>query len=380
MSEAGVLVKFISLNPVDNVTSAAALRPEILIPVGYGSFLTDTMRKRYNFFFHRRQLQTVVADPVQLEMHLLGDIENRLENLLSRYEGKGAVVDIANADPTEALALGTVLRAHKFWNITVLDYRIRDSIFLPLKAGEYMRQLAFPSVTESEIRYLRDGIPLDEKPDRENNLYRKDLNRDMIKVIRSLSVIYAEAPAYWRENARKFRFGIGNVSKDKTEFVLDAASVGIRDSAFEELRDIGVLKQVNRQNSIVHLVFANYHALQMFLNIERVPILNIFLGVALVRAYGGAAAFHDLTLHRYSFITCIRNSLPMMITIYNERQDAEQIYSFHEKVLDRYGEPARKILVRFGQTTLSADVQRAAERFEVEIVPIRQLGEKLEPR
>ena len=126
-----VLIKFMSPHPAGNVISAAALGPEILIPVGYGSFLTDTMRSRYNYFFHVRQLPTIIAEPVQLEKYLMGDIEIRLEQLLARYEARRPVVDISDADPIETMALGIVLRAHKYWSITVLDYRVRDSIFLP---------------------------------------------------------------------------------------------------------------------------------------------------------------------------------------------------------------------------------------------------------
>ena len=59
-----VLIQFVSQNPAENVISAAALAPEILIPVGYGSYMTEAMRSRYNYFFHRRRISTIMAEPV----------------------------------------------------------------------------------------------------------------------------------------------------------------------------------------------------------------------------------------------------------------------------------------------------------------------------
>ena len=189
MSIAKVLIKFISTNPSGNVISASALEPEILILVGYGNFLTDTMRSRYNYYFHRRRIQTIVGDPIQLERYLMGDIENRLEALLTRYESRRPIVDISDADAIESMALGSVLRAHKFWSVTVLDYSIPDSVFFPLKNGDYLKQLTFPSLTSAEMAYLRDGTAMDAPPDNEDIFYRKDLSSQVIKEIRALSVL-----------------------------------------------------------------------------------------------------------------------------------------------------------------------------------------------
>jgi hypothetical protein len=85
-------------------------------------------------------------------------------------------------------------------------------------------------------------------------------------------------------------------------------------------------------------------------------------------------------MYNYSYITCIRGALPVVIMIYNEQEEEEQIYRFHVKALKLFDEPVRKVLVRFGQTGLSDDVKEAASRFGVEIIPMRSLTEKMEPR
>lgn len=380
MSFAKVLIKFIGPHPADNVISAAALEPEILILTGYGSFLTDTMRSRYNYFFHHRRMQTIVSDPLSLERYLMGDIENRLEKLLARYEARRPVVDIADADAIETMALGTVLRTHKYWNVAVLSYSLRDGVFLPLKNGEELQQLSFPSITAPEYAYLRDGTPMNRQEAGRGVLYRRDLNRHVIKEIRALNVLYAESPSYWRDTAARFRYAIKDASEDRTDYLIDAVSLGIRDTAFEELRDVGILKQTATQNGIVRAVFADKYARDLFMRIEKVPLMNIFLSVALIRAYGQSAAYHDLAMYNYSYITCIRGALPVVIMIYNEQEEEEQIYRFHVQALKLFDEPVRKVLVRFGQTGLSDDVKEAASRFGVEIIPMRSLTEKMEPR
>ena len=380
MSLTKVLIKFVSPSAAGNVISAAALKPELLIPVGYGSFMSDTMRSRYNYFFHRRQLQTVVAEPVQLEQYLMGDIEIRLERLLVRYESRRPVIDISDADPIETMALGIVLRAHKYWSVTVLDYRVRDSIFLPLRGGEDLKQLSFPSLTAAEMRYLRDGISMDTVEASEDRLTRRDLTRDVVRAIRALSTLYAEGPAYWRDVVSRLRYAISGKAEDRTEFLIDTTQLGIRDSALEDLRDAGILREYSRRNGIVRMIFADRITMKLLMHIERIPMINVFLAVAFVREYGRAAAYHDLTLDNWKYITGIRNCLPLVITIYNEQEGAEQIYRFQMKSLTYFDEPVRKILVRFGQSGLPDDIEPAAERLGVEIVPMKRLPEVLEPR
>ena len=375
-----VLIQFVSQNPAENVISAAALAPEILIPVGYGSYMTEAMRSRNNYFFHRRRISTIMAEPVQLEPYLAGDIENRLEQLLQRYEAKMPIVDISYADQIEAMALGTVLRAHKSWRVTVLDKRIRESMFLPLKYGDYLKQLAFPKITQAEFAYLRNGTVPGEEAETRGTLVRKDLTKPVIRVIRTLSMLYAEGPAYWRDVVQRLIYVFGKDAPYQEEYLVDTAQLGIADRAFEELRDAGVLKVFGRQNSISRFAFADEMTWRLFLHIERIPILNVFLAAAFVREYGRSAAYHDLTLHDYSYVTGIHNCLPVVMAVYRETEEAEQIYRFHTRALSCYDEPVRKILVRFGQATLPSEPELAARLFDVEIIPVQRLSEALEPR
>ena len=349
-----VLIQFVSQNPAENVISAAALAPEILIPVGYGSYMTEAMRSRYNYFFHRRRISTIMAEPVQLEPYLAGDIENRLEQLLQRYEAKMPIVDISYADQIEAMALGTVLRAHKSWRVTVLDKRIRESMFLPLKYGDYLKQLAFPKITQAEFAYLRNGTVPGEEAETRGTLVRKDLTKPVIRVIRTLSMLYAEGPAYWRDVVQRLIYVFGKDAPYQEEYLVDTAQLGIADRAFEELRDAGVLKVFGRQNSISRFAFADEMTWRLFLHIERIPIL--------------------------SYVTGIHNCLPVVMAVYRETEEAEQIYRFHTRALSCYDEPVRKILVRFGQATLPSEPELAARLFDVEIIPVQRLSEALEPR
>ncbi len=375
-----VLIKFMSPHPAGNVISAAALGPEILIPVGYGSFLTDTMRSRYNYFFHVRQLPTIIAEPVQLEKYLMGDIEIRLEQLLARYEARRPVVDISDADPIETMALGIVLRAHKYWSITVLDYRVRDSIFLPLRNGDYLKQLAFPNLTHAELLYLRDGRAMDLPLTGDNDMSRADLTREVIRQIRALSVLYAETPAFWRDVSQRLKHAAGRELPKSTELLLDTSLLMVPDRAFEEMRDSGILKEYIRRNGVSRIVFADRSAMRLFWHIERVPVINVFVAAAFVREYGRSAAYHDLILHDFGYITGIHDCLPLVLAIYSEQEEAQQIYRFHVRVGALFDGPVRKVLVRFGSTSLSEEVRRAAEELEVELIPMKQLAEKLEPR
>ncbi len=373
-----VLIQFMSPNTVENVISALALKPEILIPVGYGPFLSDSMRGRYNYFFHLRQCPTIVSEPVQLEQYLPGDTENRLEQMLTRYEQKNPVVDISGADRVFAMALGSVLRGHRSWNITVLDKQIQSSIFLPLRNGDYLKQLAFPKLTRAEFVYLRDGtLPKDYRPG-EKRMVRADLTRSVVKEIRSLGVLYLEGPAYWRDVADRLRYAIAK--EERLEYLLDTTLLGIRDTALEELRAVGILEEFGWQNGIAKIRFPDLTALRLLLSIDRILTANIFVAAAFVREYGRSAAYHDLTLHELSVVTGIHDCLPVVLMIFDEEADAEQLYRFHMRCLEFFDEPVRKILVRFGTTPLDDDMKKTAELLSVEIVPMKRLPEVLEPR
>ena len=381
MALAKVLIKFMSSRPAGNVISGLALEPEILVPVGYGDFLTDVMRSRYNYFFYHRRIQTVLTDPVRLERYVEADIETRLTELLEKYSVSFPVIDISDADAEEALALGTVLCAHPAWKVSVLDYRVRDGLFIPLKNAEHLKRIPFPRLTSAEFRFLKSGTAFDALPeDAEDILYRRDLDRSVVRLIRNLSRVYYDRPAFWKDAAAKLRSTPVGLAPGRKEYLLDASKVPIRDEAFEELRERGILEQYVRQNGIINLVFPQPISSQLLVKIDRAPIMNVFLATALVREYGQAAAYHDLMLRDFKYVTGIRGCLPVILGSYNEQGGVEQICSFCSDAGKMFPDPSRKILVKESGLRVPEDEAEAAEVLGVEMIDLKELGAALEPR
>lgn len=126
MAAEKVLIKFISPHHTGNVLSSLALEPELLVLVGYGDFLTESVRNRYNHFFHIRNVETVLTDPVRIDPVREDDIEVRLEQMLERYAAERPSIDITDADPRQALILGTILAAHPSWHVSVFSYNLAE--------------------------------------------------------------------------------------------------------------------------------------------------------------------------------------------------------------------------------------------------------------
>ncbi len=380
MTLANVLIKFMGNSAAENLASGIALEPEILVPVGYGDFLSDVMRSRYNYFFYHRRLQTVLADPVRLEPYMEPDIERKLEALLEKYAQARPVVDISRADSEQAMALGSVLRAHPSWYVPVLDYRISDGTFFALKNADHLRRLPNPTLTSAEFRFLRYGTPFDQLPEgTEEILYRKDLDRTCVQLIRSLSAVYHTRPGFWRETAEKLRRTPVGLAPGRREYLMDASTVPIRDEAFEELVEKGVLKKYVKQNGIINLVFGEPIASQLLTRIDRVPALDVFLATAMVREYGKAAAYHDLALMDYTYVTCIRGCLPLVLTVYRESDGLEELTRFVSDAGRYYADPVRRIMVKEPGLTVPEENREAADRMGIEIVDGNRLGEYLEP-
>lgn len=375
-----VLIQFMGPYPAENVVCAAAFEPELLVPVGYGSFLTDSMRTRYNYYFHRRGLPTVVAEPVSLEKGSADEIERTLEQMLSKYEARRPVVDMSCADNITAYALGSVVRSRKMVQVSLIEKSIPDGAFVPVWNGDHVKRVAFPRISQAEFDFLRDGVLPEEREEEKNVLRRNDLTRPVLGIIRTLSTLYAEGPIYWRDVVQRLRYALGGVPEYKEEYLMDIAMLGINDRAFEDLKDAGVLREFGRQNGIARFVFEDEMSYRLLMHIDRIPALSMFVTAAYVRAYGRAAAYSDLVLHGFSSVTGIWGSWPLFMMVYDEQEDAEGVYRFHMKARARYDEPVRKVLVRFEQTPLSDEARQAAQLLGVEIVSVARLGEVLEPR
>ncbi len=377
-----VLIKFTSPTAAGNVVSGMALRPELLILVGYGSFLTDTMRNRYNHFFHHRMLETVLADPVGLEPMMEPDIEVRLQELLTKYAPYQPVLDISDADAQETLALGTVLRGHKGWQLPILDTRIRESLFLPLKNADLIRRIPFPALTASEMSFLRNGTSFDATAPElagEDCIVRSDLDRTAIRQIRTMMRLYSEQPSHWRDVAMRLAESPVGQSRGRVDFVLDARELGIRDEILEELECEGIVERFERRGGVIHLRFPSVLTLRLFLHIERMPVLSLFLIAAFVRGFGRTAAYHDLTLRHYTYVTGIHRCLPVIIGLLDEKAGPERLYRFACDA-DRFFErPVRMILVRGSGVALADGIRDAAELLGIEITDAKHLSAILKP-
>lgn len=385
MGISSVVIKFISPDHAGNVITSLAVEPEILIPAGYGQVLSDELRGRYDHFFHLRGIPTVVTQPISFEKNLPADIEGKLERLLARYESRSPVVDIADADAREAMALGSVLANHRYWGVSVLDYDLRRSLFIPVKNASHLKRLRFPLMGEADYRFLRGDKPggttgsvsYTAEP---GELTRKHLDHRTAEQIRALGRLYAEAPAFWREMAAKIRKAAGDPNDDKTEFILDASSTGVRDTVYEDLREIGILSAFERKAGVIRIRFAGLTAKKLFFRIDRIPCANVFLITAQVREYGRNAAFRDLVMRDFRYVTGFYRCLPAVIAVYDEALGAEQFPALELDTCRMYGENARKVLARYGRSALGKDILTAAEHYGIEIVPVRKLKETLEPK
>ncbi|MDO4619183.1 MAG: hypothetical protein Q4B09_01050 [Lachnospiraceae bacterium] len=379
-----VIIKFISRHTAENVISALAMDPELLVLVGYGNFLTESMRNRLNYFFHHRKLQTVLADPVRLERFLEADIETKLAELLEKYEDKTPVLDITHADAEEGLALGTVLRAHKAWRFPILDSNIRESVFLPQKNAEILRRLSFPSLTAAELSFLRTGSPVQTTAGAEGaerQIGRRDLDRTAVRMIRRLGRLYEENPSYWKEVSACFRKSGIAPEEGRLEYTLDAAELPVRDDTMEDLVDEEILTQYVRRGGILRFVFADENAAAFLLHIEKIPILNIFLIAAFIREYGRAAAYHDLVVRNDRYVTGIRHCLPVAIAIPDpEEEPASALCRFKAEISELFDDPVRMIMICESEAGLSGKLRRTAQMLGIEFAEKKKLAELLEPK
>ena len=376
-----VLIKFIADKPVGNVITACALDPEIVIPVGYTGQLTESMRGRYNYFFHHRGLRCVMTGIYALERFRAAEMEERLAALLEKYAEAKPVIDVRDADETQAIALGAVLKSHRLWDFQVIDYRIEDSTFIPLINADSLRRVSFPSLTASEMAFLRKGTPFDAPlGGGEEILLRKDLVRQTVRDIRILSKLYRSAPDYWISVSARLKASMRNQDQDRIELIMDASRLLVEDEALEKLMEAGYLDAFIRKSGIVYLKFPDAYALRLFLHVDSVPLFEIFLETAFIREYGKSAAYHDLTLYGWSIVTGIRRAMPVVLGSLDSGMDVKDIYLFDAEARKQFDEPLRKYLVREPDLFIDETLRNAAEDLSIQFVTLKQLTDVLEPR
>ena len=65
----------------------------------------------------------------------------------------------------------------------------------------------------------------------------------------------------------------------------------------------------------------------------------------MVREYERSAAYHDLMLRDYQYVTCIRGCLPLVLGVYSEQGGVEHICRFCSDAGKMFADPVRPILV-----------------------------------
>lgn len=377
MGLAQILIKFTGQHVVGNIVSALALEPEILIPVEYGRGMSEKERGRLNHLFHKRGMPTIVAEPVILERYMEADMETRLETLFEKYRDRKPVVDISDADVMQSMAVGAVLARHQYWSVAVMDLKIRERLFFPLKNAAHLRRMSFPTISESEFRFL---LKSEAELQRSVIMTRPELTKEAAKRIRILGRFYAESPTYWKDLSQRFRYAAGDADEGRREFIMDTRSMGIRDSVFEDLRDIGIFDIYERKGGIVRYRFTNKAAMGMLLHITDIPLFNVFLLAAQIREYGKNAAFTDLALYDYSYVSGIMRCCPFVIRVFREDGGSAQLVELDLLAAKIYGGISRKVLVYYSETGLTDEIRKAAKDLEIELVYAGEMITKLEPR
>jgi hypothetical protein len=372
-----IVIQFAGPYETGLVISGAALRPELLMLVGYGDFLTQEKRTRLNYFFHRRKLPTVLTDPLILEPFLEPDMEAKLLNVLEKYASACPVIDISGADEAEALALGAVLARHPDWRFPVLDYRMETGVFLPQKHADVLRRLPFPSLLEEEIlmlnqikRTVSEEIP---------TLVRKDLTSTVVKAITKASRVFRERPAFWRQIALRLREAVGEEA-EKPEYLLDAGSLSVPDETLRELLSLGLLSACSRRGGIIRLSFPDRKVRELLLNMDRIDLYRTYLVMAQIRNFRNKAAYHDLSMIGFDYVTGVIGAMPVVIGILPDEPEKEDIYRFYDDAVRLMGQPVRKILIIPEDAEAGSRILECAGRFGIETSGIRTLVQLLEPR
>lgn len=378
MAALKLLIKFAGASSIANVVSGLALEPELLLLVGYGDFLSQTARSRYNFFFHRRKVKTIVMEPATLSPFMEPDAERRLADLLQKYEKYSPVIDIADADEIESMALGAVLRGHREWNFPVLDYRIEDGVFLPQRNADRLRNLVFPSLLGAEIRFLNERSPINWED--HEVLTRKDLSHDLVRAIQSIDRLTESRPDYWSRVARALRKDFGSVSMDREEVLADESQVTVPDEALEKLLKWNLISAYSSQHKIVRIRFPSPSIRRLLFGMDRADAYRAFLKTAQVRDFDRRAAYRDLTLIDGSFITGIRQCLPYIIGVVPGALTLKEVYHFELAASEFYGDPIKKILLSGESDHPEGEIERACRHFQMQLTDINHLSNLLKPR
>ncbi len=375
MTGVKILIRFFSSSPIENVISSMALEPELLLPVGYGHVLSDQMRTRLNFFFHRRGIRTIVMEPVSLKEGSESGAESVLADFFRKYYTKSIVVDLSGADRFQAMALGRILGAHPEWRIPVLDQKIQNGTFLPQTMTGEFRNLKFPVLRDSEIRFLND---IRTQPD--VSLVRKNLNREMVRGIRIAARMVRLKPDYWISVSEKLRLTFGEKERVGLQQLADENSVTVPEEAFQELHSLGFLTEYVRKNHIIQISFAGSDIRSLLFHLDEIETYRAFLLAAKIKNAEEHAAFHDLMLTEDRLITGVYRVMPHVMMLADQSADADTMAWFYDKAEQIFGNTVRRIVILSEFSSPSEEALRTAHRLGMEQIPLDLLEQKLELR
>jgi hypothetical protein len=389
MPVSSVLIKFIGSSPVSNVVGGIAMAPELLIFVGYGHFLTDKQRMQYNRFFSRRNLVTAVAEAVELTPGDEPGMEKALMTLLDRHIVLKPVIDITDADHTEAFALSAVMSNKLFANIPLMDFSISKRRFLPQKNADRLRHLPFPSLTYAEIRFLNFGTDFQLPPGEERRVWnRKDLTRPTVRAIRTLFSFFGGRPDFWAEVSDRMRLMFASESgrsgetalrSEKISYVFDEKEFAIPGDALEDLNASGLITALSKKNGVVSITFVSPSVIRLLLDIREIGTYVAFLTMAYIRNARRTAAYHDLMLMDGHYAAGIIGCFPVIVSCFGGGADDADIFSAYEDMRDIFPDPCRRIAV-FSGGRVPESAARAAEMLGMETCPLSELSDKLELR
>ncbi len=376
MAEVKILVKFFSSNPAENIISALAVKPELLLPIGYGTFLSDQERMRLNFFFHRRGQNTIVMEPLVLKRYREPDIKAKLLDLFLKIGNRSIVLDVSGADHLFGMAIGEILSEHEEWDFPVLDLRMDDGIFIPQKHVRPLRGLHFPRLSGNEIRFLNRVAEQES-----DVIKRKDLNHSFIRAIQATSKLMNSRPGYWRAVSEQFRLSFPGEEAKELEILADSDRVSVPREALESLVGWKLLTDFQYKNHVVQIRFESQEVKMLMYHMEELDTFRSFLLVAGIRNMeNNKAVFHELQLVERRYITCIYIATPYVMMVIDSATKAIDIYHFYEESNRMFGKHARKILISSKMNPPTEEIDSAVNYLRPEIIPIEKLAQKLEPR
>lgn len=376
-----ILIKIFGSDPVNNVISSLALQPDLLLPVtSDGESINDLKRRKINYFFHLRKIKTLVMEPLVLKRFLEPEAENALRRTLRscHQAGNRVLIDITDADPLQAMAVGAVLSDPGNTYIPVVIVRRRAGAIVPQRNSEHLSEIAFPEMTVPEILFLNNL----KTPDLNGRIVvrRRDLKRDTLVAIERIFQMKRESRYNWDEYAETIRKDFSVIDAAKRELVFDTESMSIPLSILMEMNGYGIFEEFERKNHIVRILFKNTLIRRLIEHIDRFDTVRVFLIAAQLRNFRGTALCRDLTMVDFETISFIERAMPCLVETVNGIENEDVLFHFREKGRKIFGPTERLILVVPRKKDVPKEIRAAADRLGIELTGAEALASLLEKR